>query len=287
MTPLARGASRRSVALGLCLGLACGCFGCDDGVSMPAAPGSPADAPPPDVVADRLLHGSAEVCGTDRDCAAQGPTPVCALGGCLGILSADSRAAVEILVGRASAAAPPVRERIQAELRRRLAPGDADAPGSPLARAHALTALAALAEVDRAGQGAAAADPRDVALLRAQLGDRYPFVAAQARLGLARLGLADGLRTLLDDVRDGTEPLRVEALGAIAALARAAETAPADRKKIRAALVAATTASSWAVRSAAGRSLATLPRTADSDAALQALAARDDGALAYALSGEE
>ncbi len=177
----------------------------------------PAGDPVRDVAAEAraLVHGlgSARSCLGDQHCTFAATRGVCALGTCLGLLSADQRPQRRVVLERIAAADPELAAALGESLRRAAAQPSLSAP-SQLAVVEGLGAL---------WQRSGCRDADLAAAVRAAMAGRGDAVAVTGRLQLGRCGDPAVLPDLLEDAVTGSELLRAESCGALAGYAGGAD----------------------------------------------------------------
>ncbi len=146
--------------------------------------------------------GPTRLCQSDGDCAGGGQRGACSMGTCFGLLTTDSRAVRRALVDRLAHSPAAVQQAALLRLR-----PVCDSPTAGIAtRVAVLEALGALGRAHLTQAGT------ERLSLRLALSDSELQVAATARVELGTLGEASALPGLTEDLSQGTELLRAEAV---------------------------------------------------------------------------
>lgn len=187
-------------ALALAVAVSAGC-GRD-----PAAAGAVVPPPRLEDVQRAVLMGTGQVCDDDRGCGV-GANPLargaCVLGTCFGLLTTDAPAARATLVDRLAAMPADVQDAVVTRLDAHLWRPTA----MPSVRVACAAGLAAIAEARGCG---AACD-----VLQRLESEPDDALAAEARLGRCRAGLAAACAAAVTDLKQGSEHLRAAAARAL------------------------------------------------------------------------
>ncbi len=174
-----------------------GLFACNS--PPPAAPAVDAEQAVATLV-DGL--GPSRLCRADGDCLAGGEKGACSMGTCFGLLTTDSRAIRRVLVDRLARAPVAVRQAAGKRIQRVY-----NSPTAGIA-----TRVAVLEAMGALGRAHLTEADGERLILRLALSDGDAQVAATARVELASLGDATALPGLTEDLAQGTELLRAEAV---------------------------------------------------------------------------
>ncbi|MBM4344974.1 MAG: hypothetical protein FJ100_16520 [Deltaproteobacteria bacterium] len=166
-----------------------------------------------------LVHGmgAGRNCLGDQHCTFGAVRGVCALGTCLGLLSADQRPQRRVVLERLAAADTELSVVIAASLLRAVAQPELSTPSH-------------LAVVEGLGVLWRRSGCRDASLaapIRAAAGSREATLAVTARVQLGHCGDPQSLPDLLEDAATGSELLRAETCAALAGHAQGPQSAKA------------------------------------------------------------
>jgi hypothetical protein len=213
-----------------------------------------------------LLGGDRQQpCQTDMDCTAAGQRGACVLAACQGLLTTVHRTVRRGLASRLQAAPLAVRREAAALLSVTLTDRQAS-------KASRIAAIEGAGACLRAGTERGAVELALLAALHDLASEDAASVAAACRVELGSAGDDRVLPFLLEDLREGTELLRIEAIRGLTGLGASRE-AP----QVRQALIAALQDASPVVQAAAVDGLRGSSRDPAVRAALHALVAPDGG----------